>query len=170
MRLPISALIVTSSKYIIRINKPTREDSGAITTATAVHSWSRAHKSVFNFITSSLKLCPQSSMSNIKTLIPYNTGLSLTAIQLKPELHCPWKTCRQNFLQQAGSHIRSCACMWCFSAAPSSTPHKSSKNHSCTENFYVLIYCQWLQRQNLWEYIINSWTCSRICAQKIDPQ
>lgn len=97
MRLPISALIVTSSKYIIRMNKPTREDSGAITTATAVHSWSRAHKSVFNFITSPLKLCPQSSMSNIKTLIPYNTGLSLTAIQLKPKLHCPWKTCRKNF-------------------------------------------------------------------------
>jgi hypothetical protein len=135
MRLPISALIVTSSKYIIRINKPTREDSGAITTATAVHSWSRTHKSVFNFITSPLKLCPQSSMSNIKTLIPYNTGLSLTAIQLKPEL----KNLQTEFLQQAVSHRRSCACMWCFSAAPPSTLHKSSKIHSCTENFYMLI-------------------------------
>ncbi len=74
MSLPISALIVTSSKYMIRINKPTREDSGASTTATAVHGCSRAHKSVFNFITTPLKLYPQSSMSNIKTLIPYNTG------------------------------------------------------------------------------------------------
>jgi hypothetical protein len=100
MSLPISALIVTSSKYIIRINKPTREDSGAITTATAVHGWSRAHKSVFNFITSPLKICPQSLMSNIKMLIPYNTGLCLTAIQLKTWASLSLKNLQTEFLHK----------------------------------------------------------------------